>query len=865
MINQHYIMSELKNNILWDVIDQSQHSVVITDSVGAIIYVNPFFCDISGYTYDEAIGQNPRILKSGAQGPEVYRELWSTIQSDEVWSGQLCNRHKSGGLYWEDVTIYPIHHDETFYIAIKKDITEQVVAQEQLQKAQVDLKSMIDAVKESLLMINRDHKVLVANQTVAARFNMSVEEFCENPLQDMVPRKIFEHRKRLANQVFETGKSIIDKDYRDGHYVETLYYPVFEKDNRVENLVIFSRDITAEVEAQRELKESEELHRIILRSISDAIFITDNSGAFTYISPNIETSFGISEQVVWALKSIHKLLPNLSYTDDELYKQYEISNIETEIIDNDGQLRVLLITVKCVEIGSGSRLYTCRDITDRRKIEDDLKYHAMLLSNISDAVILTDMNFNIYSLNPAAEKIYGWRSEEVVGKNWGQLVPIDYIDQTREQVLKDFFANGYWSGEVIHCNRMNEEVYIDSSVTMLYDSGNNPIGIVGINRDITERVQAASALRASQARLANTIELAPFPIMLHSQDGEVVMINNAWATLSGYSHQDIPTISIWVEKAYQVKQDDAKSLIAKISSIQTNISLGILEITTADGSKRLWEFYSAPLEKVEGESQIIMSVAVDVTEQTRLQEQANQAQALEIKLQKERELSDLKERLMSTISHEFRTPLTVIQTSADLLDNYFDRLDEAQRRKHLTRISEQIKNATNLLDETMRLRYAKSGRIEFTPALIDIEMFSLTIFDKMRFADNHLHNMEFDCQANIIEISVDAKLIEHVITNLLSNAIKYTPASNLITMILHNNNSKFFLDVIDEGIGIPEEDIPHLFEPYHRATNVGSVEGTGLGLAIVKEYVNLHHGQVTCTSTVGKGSTFTVELPILIP
>lgn len=857
------IMQELQNNMLWKVIDQSQHSVVITDSKGIIVYVNQFFCEISGYTSDEAIGQNPRILKSGTQGTEVYRDLWSTIKADNVWSGQLCNRHKSGSLYWEDATIYPVHDGAVYYIAIKKDITEQVLSQTKLEETQHTLQNMIDAVTESLCMINRDLKLVAANKTIAARFNMSVEGFCETPFQDIVPRKIFEHRKRLAHQVFETGKSIIDKDYRDGHYVETLYYPVFEKDNRVENLAIFSRDITSEVEARRELQESEELHRIILSNISDALFITDANGDFTYIYPSIENSFGINEQAAWALKSITKLLPNLSYSDDELIEQGEISNIETEIIDSDSQSRILLVTIKSVDIRGGSRLYTCRDITDRRKVEDDLRYHAMLLSNVSDAVLLTDLNFNVYSLNYAAEAIYECRNEEAIGRNLNELSSTSYLNVTRELAVQTVLEQGYWSGEITHVLSNGKTIHTISTFSLVYDSKNEPIGIVGIKRDITERVQAESALRSSQARLANTIELAPFPTMLHSQDGEVIMINNAWSTLSGYSHQDIPTISMWVDRAYQLEQDDSKKLVAKISAIRTNIKLGILEITTADGSKRLWDFYSAPLEKVEGKSQIIMSVAIDVTEQTILQEQANQAHALEIKLQKERELSDLKERLMSTISHEFRTPLTVIQTSADLLDNYFDRLDEEQRRKHLTRISEQIKNATNLLDETMQLRYAKSGRIEFAPAPIDIEMFSLTIFDKMRFTDNHLHNMQFDCQASVIEVSVDAKLIEHIITNLLSNAIKYTPAGKSITMILRNNESMIYIDIIDKGIGIPAEDIPHLFEPYHRATNVGSVQGTGLGLAIVKEYIDLHHGQVTCTSTVEKGSTFTVALPIL--
>jgi|GEM_PF-1272353 len=860
------IIDELRESLLWDVIDQSQHSLVITDNRGTILYVNDYFCQISGYTKAELIGGNQRILKSSVHSDNFFSDLWETVSANQVWNGQICNQNKSGEVYWEDVTIYPIaYKDQDYFVGIKRDITAQITAQTQLKEAKKTLQGMIDAVTETLLLVNREAHPLIGNTTVADRFGMTLPEFLQKSAEELLPADIINNHLTAIKTVFETGDSVDMVDMMGSRHMRTLFYPVFDDaEEHIENVVIFARDITQEVEYTTRLQESEKLHRAILDTISDAVFITDDDGNLTFVCPNIHQIFGYTKDEVKQMGTIDSLLGHVDIPEAELRIHGELQNIEIEITDKQGQTHTLLVNVKAVHINGGTRLYSCRNISEHKRTEDDLRYHSLVLSQVSDAIILTDLDFNIFSLNPAAEAIYGWQSDDVIGQNWGELIPVTYKNTTRNDVIATFRNLGYWSGEVIQQNRQGKKLHIMASVNVIRDSKDNPIGVVSVNRDITHRVKTESALRAGEKRFRRALEYAPFPIMLHADDGEVILINKEWTYLSGYTHDDIPTISAWTKRAYGNTQHEVQQIIANLHDTGQKTDEGIFAICTADNRTLLWDFQSAPLDKLADGRRVMMSIAVDITQRVKLQEQATKAQILEAELMKERELSMLKERLMSTISHEFRTPLTVIQTSSDLLELYFDKLDEEKRKRHLKRITEQVKSATHLLDETMRLRHASSGRIEFVPASIDIEMYAQTIFDKMRFADNNLHQMQFNIDIDNPNIHVDINLLEHIIQNLLSNALKYTPEGKCVDFSITQDENNTYLIVEDEGIGIPEADLKRLFEPYHRAGNVSNIQGTGLGLAIVKEYVELHRGTISCESQLNQGSTFVVTLPLKI-
>jgi signal transduction histidine kinase len=184
-----------------------------------------------------------------------------------------------------------------------------------------------------------------------------------------------------------------------------------------------------------------------------------------------------------------------------------------------------------------------------------------------------------------------------------------------------------------------------------------------------------------------------------------------------------------------------------------------------------------------------------------------------------------------------------------------------RRQTTFQQIDQQITKLTDMIDGVLSISRTQTGKTDFAPTLIELEPFCLSILEQIRFGDTADHQFEFSSHIPDRPIMIDSDLLNHILTNLLSNAVKYSPEHSRITFELTQDHSNIVIKVSDEGIGIPEEDQARLFEPFHRAGNVGDVSGTGLGLSIVKEYVELHGGRIEVESEVGKGTSFIITLP----
>ncbi|MBI5930810.1 MAG: PAS domain S-box protein [Chloroflexi bacterium] len=241
--------------------------------------------------------------------------------------------------------------------------------------------------------------------------------------------------------------------------------------------------------------------------------------------------------------------------------------------------------------------------------------------------------------------------------------------------------------------------------------------------------------------------------------------------------------------------------------------------------------------------------------------------ALEVSLrkayEKEKELNELKSRFVSMISHEFRNPLAAIQMSADVLATYMQRLSDSDKRDWLGKITDQVTQLNEMVDEVLAIGRLESEKFEFTGVILDLNQFCVSFVQEMRLIRNS-HIIIYTCQMpdKCREVVVDAKLLKQILTNLLTNAMKYSPAGSSIQLTLDCIGDQAVLQIQDQGIGIPEKALDHLFEPFYRANNVGNITGTGLGLAIVKRAVDLHGGTISCTSVVNLGTTFTVTIPL---
>jgi len=237
-------------------------------------------------------------------------------------------------------------------------------------------------------------------------------------------------------------------------------------------------------------------------------------------------------------------------------------------------------------------------------------------------------------------------------------------------------------------------------------------------------------------------------------------------------------------------------------------------------------------------------------------------------LEKEKELNQLKSRFITMASHEFRTPLAIISSSSGILQNFSDRLSEKRKQEHLETIQNTIKHIIQVLDDVLMINQAEAEKIEVKLEPLDIIKFCRHLKEEIE-ASFISHEIDFyidlgdEIFNNYQLVLVDKKLLRQIITNLLTNAIKYSPDHNLVNFSLSRKDNQLILKISDYGIGIPPSDQVHLFEYFQRGSNVGTLPGTGLGLSIVKKCVDLHQGEITLDSELGKGTVFTVILPLL--
>ncbi len=238
-----------------------------------------------------------------------------------------------------------------------------------------------------------------------------------------------------------------------------------------------------------------------------------------------------------------------------------------------------------------------------------------------------------------------------------------------------------------------------------------------------------------------------------------------------------------------------------------------------------------------------------------------QAEANQRTLAQEKELSELKLRFFSMVSHEFRTPLSIILGSAQLLAQSNQQWTEEKKLKNLHRIQSSARSMNQLLTDILTLTRAEAGKLEFNPELIDLEGFCINLIEDLQFSNQQKHTIQFISQGNCTHAKLDENLLYSILSNLLSNAIKYSFLEKTIFLTLSCETDAIYFQVKDSGIGIPVEFQRHLFEPFHRANNVSKIVGSGLGLAVVKKCVEIHRGEIYLESEVGKGTSFTIKFP----
>lgn len=231
-------------------------------------------------------------------------------------------------------------------------------------------------------------------------------------------------------------------------------------------------------------------------------------------------------------------------------------------------------------------------------------------------------------------------------------------------------------------------------------------------------------------------------------------------------------------------------------------------------------------------------------------------------LEKEKELGVLKSRFVSMASHEFRTPLTTVLSSASLLGRYLERGDTTKGGKHVDRIKSAVNNLTGILNDFLSLSKLEEGGVSVQKEWFGWDDFCRHMLPELDGVLKAGQRIEHKTLETNMQVFLDPRLVKNIMLNLLSNACKYSPEDGTIWCSNRLEGEYLITEIRDEGIGIPEEDQQYLFTRFFRASNAVNIKGTGLGLNIVSRYVRLLGGDIHFESRLNEGSTFTIVLPI---
>jgi PAS domain S-box-containing protein len=270
--------------------------------------------------------------------------------------------------------------------------------------------------------------------------------------------------------------------------------------------------------------------------------------------------------------------------------------------------------------------------------------------------------------------------------------------------------------------------------------------------------------------------------------------------------------------------------------------------------------YAAELEKkvemrTEALNQTISKLEEEVTERKKAEEEVRKS------LEKERELNELKTKFVSIASHEFRTPLSTVMSSASLIQQYKDKNDLEKVDKHVLRIKSSVNHLTQILNDFLSLGKLEEGKVDIKVETINVRNFLHEISEEVQSFLKEGQVIAVNCEPKVNDIQTDSTILRNIMFNLVSNASKYSEAGKVIAIDCEVKDGRVLFSIKDQGIGIPKEDQKHLFDRFYRASNAGQVQGTGLGLNIVRRYVELLEGEISFKSEYSKGSTFYISIP----
>ena len=620
-------------------------------------------------------------------------------------------------------------------------------------------------------------------------------------------------------------------------------------------------------QANAELSMSEERFRTSIENMLDCFGIytavRDESGQIVDFLTEYVNAAACANNCMTREEQIGKRLCELlpAHRETELFDEY-VKLVETgqplakESIDYEdtykGQHLSRAFDIRATKLGDGFAV-AWRDITERKQTEErrcqtEELYRAITRNFPNGAVILFDQDLRYTLAEGKGLAEVGLAKESLEGKTiWENFSP--EICNILERYYRAAFEDSISVFEINY----HHKIYL-IHVLPIKNKQEETFAGLAMAQDITERKRAELELLEERNFVSAILDTANALIVVLDEQGRIVRFNRACEQVTGYSFEEVKGRCFWdflliPEEVEPVKVVFQDLLAANFPNEYENYWVA------RDGSRRLLSWSNTVLFDGDGLLKYIIGIGIDITER-------KQAEEIRRALEREQELSELRLRFFSLVSHEFRTPLSTILLTAQILESSSRGWSEEKRKRNFQRIVLAVKEMRQMLDDILTINRAETGKLEFEPTRIDLNLLSQTLLEQLRLYATPGHHLTFSLQGQISWVFFDEPILSCILTKILINAVKYSPQGGEIQLIFKVDEQELVCEICDKGIGIGLSDQPHIFEAFYRGENIGSIPGSGLGLTVAKKCLELHNGSIRLSSEVGVGTTFTVTIPL---
>lgn len=505
-----------------------------------------------------------------------------------------------------------------------------------------------------------------------------------------------------------------------------------------------------------------------------------------------------------------------------------------------------------------------REMETQQQIKQSEYRFRNLIENSPVAIaVVRGSTFTIELVNTRMCTIYNRTKEELVGKPLFEAIS-ESAGQGYEDLLTAVMKTGKpFAGNdlpvMIRRDGQLSQRYINLSYAPLREIDGQITGVTITGFDVTEQVLTRQRVEDSEARLRRIFHHAPTAIGIFSGPNFIVELANPHlCTLWGRSEEQVLGWPLF-EALPEARGQGFEELLMGVRTTGRSFVGNELPVTLrrkGHFETVYFDFVYAPFPESNDQIERIILTATDATKRRQVRQQVEQL------LARERELNEMKSNFVTLASHEFRTPMGTILSSASLISSYNGMDDQDKRERHVQRIKSAIDNLTSLLTNFMSISQLDQLTFTGTPHRLDLLAFCRDVIDDIRPSLKAEQHITYFHQDGPTTIEIDDQLVKNILINLLTNASKYSAEGKAIELTTAVQDNQLQLWVRDWGIGIPEADKDKLFVNFFRARNAIHVQGTGLGLYIVKRYVDLLGGTISFTSQLDTGTVFFVQLPL---